>query len=460
MTENDFIFNQANANGQLIEILLKGIPNGFVAFDENGKWKIFPTVPFNIHLLDPYSSPLEDQDEFAVWDFSNTEMRKITWAQLKLEILDLIEDGPGFRAFKSDQVAVPPETSTKIIFDTQVFDTKDNYDPVTGRFTAPFPGVFRFRAQLIYEGLNIPNVAQLTLVKNGTTDMAVQIGGILNSNAQNTTIEVEGTFELDALDYIEVFTEHLANVDQTAGDGLGGVTCVFEGNIITSVVMPPVGYAFIQKDGEPVDPPRHTFNVFHPIQAVDDNVNNRTDIKMHEPFVAGGVAGAYDQIQYDKFGRITGVVPGAPPAIGGCSFIAVSGSVPNLQIAPAGSSSFFRNFTITHQSPANVFISNPNGDYFLAPFTGVYLLNAEADDSSNNDQRYQIELVSSNGISYGPRGQEANSNTKFAGAIGILVVLLAAGQTCQVRIVNRTGQPIQQSVITMRQFSGALLHQL
>jgi len=145
-------------------------------------------------------------DSILIYDDSASALRKMTRTNFVSGIGGV--NTPAFFArLKADQ-SVTDNTSTKAQFDTEVFDTNNNYDPSTNyRFTPTTAGKYYIFAQLSMTSFNVDSVgeARISINKNGS----IYTSSIFNNYNNflywvcptlSSIIDFNGTS-----DYVEVF---------------------------------------------------------------------------------------------------------------------------------------------------------------------------------------------------------------------------------------------------------------
>lgn len=111
--------------------------------------------------------------------------------------------GPAFSAYASAGVSMPNSTSTKILFQTKDFDTNNNYDTTTSRFTPTIPGYYQVTAT-ISAPAQAAAYFQASIYKNGaqytTSPVSAaagiyvnQVSGLVYCNGSTDYIEVYGS---------------------------------------------------------------------------------------------------------------------------------------------------------------------------------------------------------------------------------------------------------------------------
>jgi hypothetical protein len=119
--------------------------------------------------------------------------------------------GPAFSAYQSSAQSISGATNTKIQFQTEVFDTNNNFDPTTNyRFTPTVAGYYQVSAGFSVSGA--AQVQQCKIYKNGST-------AIDGSDASVTQSAVTGLLYLNgSTDYIEAyaFSVNVKTIDNLA----------------------------------------------------------------------------------------------------------------------------------------------------------------------------------------------------------------------------------------------------
>lgn len=93
-------------------------------------------------------------------------------------------------------------TATVIGFNTEIFDTNNNYDG-TNKYTVPVSGFYQVMANVYYQSLNAAH-GSIQLYKNGSSLMK-GTGGI--ASAADAIFSFNELVQLTAADYIQIFTE-------------------------------------------------------------------------------------------------------------------------------------------------------------------------------------------------------------------------------------------------------------
>ena len=118
---------------------------------------------------------------------------------------------PAFAAKMSAAQSISNDTSTKIAYDTEVYDTDSAYDHSSNyRFTVPSEKAGKYFIGASVRSGNITDTKKITmnLFVNGS-EISEHYAQIASSNGgEQYTIGVFKTFNLSAGDYIEVFVLH------------------------------------------------------------------------------------------------------------------------------------------------------------------------------------------------------------------------------------------------------------
>jgi hypothetical protein len=118
---------------------------------------------------------------------------------------------PAFAAKMSGTQQLANDTSTKIAYDTEVYDTDSAYDHSSNyRFTVPSGKAGKYFIGASIRSGNMADTKKITmnLFVNGS-EVAEHYAQVASSNSgEQYTIGVFKTFDLSASDYIEVFVLH------------------------------------------------------------------------------------------------------------------------------------------------------------------------------------------------------------------------------------------------------------
>ena len=118
---------------------------------------------------------------------------------------------PAFAAKMSASQQLANDTSTKIAYDTEVYDTDSAYDHSSNyRFTVPSGKAGKYFIGASIRSGNMADTKKITmnLFVNGS-EVAEHYAQVASSNSgEQYTIGVFKTFDLSAGDYIEVFVLH------------------------------------------------------------------------------------------------------------------------------------------------------------------------------------------------------------------------------------------------------------
>lgn len=126
-------------------------------------------------------------------------------------------DPSAFRAVRTLNQSIPHATPTKLVFDSELFDLANEYDPATGVFTAASAGTYSVHCAL---WLIAPNGAgpvwAMTVERNGT-----QLVGAdwQSAAAKGFTPTVDGLVHLDAGDKLSCVAYQDTGVTQSPNPG-------------------------------------------------------------------------------------------------------------------------------------------------------------------------------------------------------------------------------------------------
>lgn len=124
--------------------------------------------------------------------------------------------------------------STKMGFESELYDTGNNFDAVTNhRFVAPVNGFYHFDALDYISSLSDQSNATIYLYKNGT-DFLRYAGN--NSGVNDLSLPISADIQLAANDYIEVFQNNSQGTRNHLGTTASGgsILCRFSGHMISA----------------------------------------------------------------------------------------------------------------------------------------------------------------------------------------------------------------------------------
>ena len=126
-----------------------------------------------------------------------------------------------FHAYRSAALSVT--SGDTIVFDTEQFDTNNNYDTTTGIYTVPVSGFYQFNGGI---WTSAENTGTYSLTKNGSS---IILFGFVNSSANNQLNVLSAPLvQLTAGDTIKVVS---ADITKTIGNG--AASCYFGGYLVS-----------------------------------------------------------------------------------------------------------------------------------------------------------------------------------------------------------------------------------
>ena len=124
--------------------------------------------------------------------------------------------GPTFSAYQSSQQSIPNATFTKLQFQTEIWDTNNNFDSTTNyRFTPTVAGYYQINAAVQY-ATAIGGIQVMSIYKNNQP--------FLRSQLLNTSTSYGGTisglvYANGSTDYFEIFCYQGAGSSQNTDAG-------------------------------------------------------------------------------------------------------------------------------------------------------------------------------------------------------------------------------------------------
>jgi hypothetical protein len=131
---------------------------------------------------------------------------------------------PAFSAYAGSAQSLPTTTETKLLFNTEEFDTNSNYDTSNGRFTPTVAGYYRVNGG--YSITTTQTGLYLYLFKNGVKYKTLSLLGSNNGSSTygSCLVYCNGT-----TDYIELFAAQLAAAQNTV---TGISSTYFQGELV------------------------------------------------------------------------------------------------------------------------------------------------------------------------------------------------------------------------------------
>lgn len=118
-------------------------------------------------------------------------------------------------------------------FDSKTFDTNNNFNTSTHRYTAPVAGFYQFHAQGHIQTLADQAYALIYILKNG---VAIAQGSGFSSGANDNAPQVNVMIQLSANDYVEVYVTNSQGTRNWLGTVASGVQYLtyFQGYLIST----------------------------------------------------------------------------------------------------------------------------------------------------------------------------------------------------------------------------------
>ena len=142
-------------------------------------------------------------DEVLIYDTSASALRKMTRTNFVSGVGG--DNTPAFMAYLSSSQSIPNTTGTKLIFQTEVFDTDSAYNTSDGLFTVPTSeaGKYCFNFATRLTNWNLASQAQIFIRVNGSTDKLLNESG--DRDGDNNTFMSCGIINLSVGDTVGVY---------------------------------------------------------------------------------------------------------------------------------------------------------------------------------------------------------------------------------------------------------------
>ena len=139
------------------------------------------------------------------------------------------QNTPAFQATLSSSQSISNNSATKVQFNSEIFDTDGTFDPSTNyRFTPAVAGKYHATAKLSYADASADDKYEdVYIYKNGSgTGSVSHRTRTVGSTGRDKMTEVNAIFDLDADDYLEVYTKQNSgsSVNLNGGDN----QCLFQ----------------------------------------------------------------------------------------------------------------------------------------------------------------------------------------------------------------------------------------
>jgi hypothetical protein len=144
-------------------------------------------------------------DEFLQTNGSGT----LTWASAGGT------NAPNFSAYMGSNQSVSNNTNTKLLYNTEEFDSGGCYDASNSKFVVPSGegGKYFFTVQFEIDTIDSGERVELKFFKNGSEDTRARQFTVSGHDGREHFIENTVMLNLSASDYIEIYSQH--NVGQT-----------------------------------------------------------------------------------------------------------------------------------------------------------------------------------------------------------------------------------------------------
>jgi|TARA_R100000030_G_scaffold62773_2_gene47538 hypothetical protein len=122
---------------------------------------------------------------------------------------------PNFSAVMGSNQSVANSTNTKLLYNTEEFDSGGCYDASNSKFVVPSGqgGKYIFTAQFEIDTVDSGERVELKVFKNGSEDARARQFTVSGHDGREQFIENTFVLNLSASDYIEIYSQH--NVGQT-----------------------------------------------------------------------------------------------------------------------------------------------------------------------------------------------------------------------------------------------------
>ena len=138
---------------------------------------------------------------------------------------------PAFSAYMSATQSISNVTATKLVFNTENFDTNSNYDTSTYRFTPTVAGYYQFSARIATPASGT-GITYIYIGKNN--DTSIGLNSSAGNNTNGLTVSTSGLLYMNGTtDYVEAFTYQSTGGTATMGSTSSGYAN-FQGVLVRS----------------------------------------------------------------------------------------------------------------------------------------------------------------------------------------------------------------------------------
>lgn len=133
--------------------------------------------------------------------------------------------GQGFRAWRNTTQSIPTATATVIVFNTEVFDTDNEYDTANGKYTPQTAGYYTIHTNIVLDSLGDGKKFIAGIKKNGTWE-AMDRGIVGGTDLVGACVSCVLYFN-GSTDYVEAvfYHDHGSALNTNASAGY----CTFSG---------------------------------------------------------------------------------------------------------------------------------------------------------------------------------------------------------------------------------------
>ena len=112
---------------------------------------------------------------------------------------------PAFKAKLSSSFSISNATTTKIDFDTEMFDTNNLYDPTNQRFTPTSAGKYFICAQVYFDDAASTDATRLIYIyKDGSEHLGSNTRTV-GSTGRGSVVRISDLVDIAVGEYIEIF---------------------------------------------------------------------------------------------------------------------------------------------------------------------------------------------------------------------------------------------------------------
>ena len=225
-----FTLSRPVASVAQVQAFIENVPQSPVdAFTVSGNTLTFTSAPpsGSSNMYVRYTSPITQVIAPSDGSVGTSKLVDGAVTQAKLGA-NVAGTGPAFSAYAGSTTSVSNGVETKVLFDTEEFDTNSNF--ASSRFTPTVAGYYQLNGCVRIDSVTSTSYVYAILYKNGA---AYKYGTILVSAASTFNYQCVVSsvgYANGSTDYYELYVYQTTGASKTTGTGIGNT--YFNGNLV------------------------------------------------------------------------------------------------------------------------------------------------------------------------------------------------------------------------------------